>query len=50
MPSKRNTFIKTRAAESKILQALVFLALLGSGWVIHDLGKLALLEINRFIP
>jgi hypothetical protein len=50
MPSKRNPFIKTRAEESKILHVLVFLALLGSGWVIYDLVKLALLEINRVIP
>jgi hypothetical protein len=50
MPSKRETFIKTRATESKILHVLLFLAILGSGWVTYDLVKLALLEINMFIP
>jgi hypothetical protein len=50
MPSKRDTFIKSRATEETIFRLLMFLGVLGGAWIIYHLAKLALLEINLFIP
>ena len=50
MTSKLETFIKSRAAEAKILQILVFLAILGGTRLIYGLAKLALLEMDFLIP
>ena len=50
MPSTQRTFVKTRSAESKVLQIFVFLVSLGSAWLIYHFGKLALLKVHLFIP
>jgi hypothetical protein len=50
MPSTQRTFVKTRSAESKVIQIFVFLGLLGGAWLLYHFGNLALLEVKLFIP
>lgn len=52
MFSKQHTFVKSRAAEGKILHIFVFLGILGGGWLIHhfDMVKLAVFEIHILVP
>jgi len=52
MSAKQHTFVKSRAAETKVLHLLVFLGILGSTWLTHhyDIVKLALFEIHILVP
>jgi hypothetical protein len=50
MPSNLRTFVKTRTADLKVLHIFVFLGIVASAWLIHDLAKLAMLEIPMLVP